>query len=272
MSSPNLVRALRVPIQKFIHTEETGAIVLLLAAAAALGLANSPWSDRYVDFWHTELSVDIQIFALTEDLAHLVNDGLMALFFFVVGLEIKRELVHGELSTFRKAAMPVVAAIGGMAIPALLYLSFNASGDGAMGWGIPMATDIAFALGVLALLGRRLPPELRVFLLGLAVFDDLGAIAVIAIFYVETISWLDLWLAITTFAVMFVCVQLGYRQQALYVVLFIVMWQFFLKSGVHATLAGVLAATLVPSGPGVDREQYADRVESLLSRFQKGHG
>ena len=211
MSTPNIVRALRVPLQKFIHTEETGAVVLLLAAAAALGLANSPWSDQYADLWHTKLSIDIHVFALTEDLEHLVNDGLMALFFFVVGLEIKRELVHGELSTFRKAALPVVAAIGGMAIPALIYLLFNPSGDEAAGWGIPMATDIAFALGVLALVGSRLPPELRVFLLGLAVFDDLGAIAVIAIFYVDAISWLDLWLAIATFAAMAVCVRLGHR-------------------------------------------------------------
>ena len=269
MSTPNIVRTLRVPLQKFIHTEETGAVVLLLAAAAALGLANSPWSSQYADFWHTKLSIDVHIFALTEDLEHLVNDGLMALFFFVVGLEIKRELVHGELSTFRKASLPVVAAMGGMAIPALIYLLFNPTGDGAAGWGIPMATDIAFALGVLALLGSRVPPELRVFLLGLAVFDDLGAIAVIAIFYVDTISWLDLWLAIATFAAMAVCVRLGRRSPVLYTVLFFVMWQFFLKSGVHATLAGVLAATLVPAGPGVERRQYADSVESLIREFRK---
>ena len=269
MSTPNIVRALRVPLQKFIHTEETGAVVLLLAAAAALGLANSPWSDQYADLWHTKLSIDIHVFALTEDLEHLVNDGLMALFFFVVGLEIKRELVHGELSTFRKASLPVVAAIGGMAIPALIYLLFNPTGDEAAGWGIPMATDIAFALGVLALVGSRLPPELRVFLLGLAVFDDLGAIAVIAIFYVDAISWLDLWLAMATFAAMAACVRLGHRSPVLYTVLFIVMWQFFLKSGVHATLAGVLAATLVPAGPGVERRQYADSVDSLIREFRK---
>ena len=268
MASPYLVRALRIPIQKFIHTEEIGAIVLLLAAASALGLANSPWSEQYADFWHTKLSIDIHIFALTEDLEHLVNDGLMALFFFVVGLEIKRELVHGELSSFRKAALPVVAAIGGMAVPALLYLYFNSSGDGSAGWGIPMATDIAFALGVLALLGSRIPPELRVFLLGLAVFDDLGAIAVIAVFYVETISWTDLWLGLGIFAAMAVCVRLGYRSPVFYTILFLIMWQFFLKSGVHATLAGVLAATLVPSGPGVNRDQYADTIEGLLRDFR----
>ena len=268
MASPYLSRVLRVPIQKFIHTEETGAIVLLLAAATALGLANSPWADQFFDFWHTELSLDIHVFALAEDLEHLVNDGLMALFFFVVGLEIKRELLHGELSTFRKAALPVVAAIGGMAVPALVYLYFNWSGDGAVGWGIPMATDIAFALGVLALLGSRAPPELRVFLLGLAVFDDLGAIAVIAIFYVETISWPDLWLGIATFVAMAACVRLGIRSHVLYILLGIVMWQFFLESGVHATLAGVLAASLVPAGHQVNRMQYADTVDGLLRDFR----
>ena len=269
MTTPNIVRALRLPLQRFIHTEETGAIVLLLAAAAALVLANSPLSGQYVDFWHTKISLDLHILTITEDLGHMVNDGLMAFFFFVVGLEIKRELVHGELSTFRRAALPVVAAIGGMAIPALIYLTFNPTGEASQGWGIPMATDIAFALGVLALLGNRLPPELRVFLLALAVFDDLGAIAVIAIFYVDTISWLDLSLAIVTFAAMGAFVRMGYRSPVLYTILFFIMWQFFLHSGVHATLAGVLAATLVPAGHGVDRDEYARRVQALIRDFRR---
>ena len=266
--SSHLIRALRLPIQSFIHTEETGAIILLLATAAALGLANSPWSDQYFDFWHTYISVDIHIFALSEDLGHLVNDGLMAIFFFVVGLEIKRELLHGELSTFRKAALPVAAAIGGMAMPASIYFLFNSSGDGAAGWGIPMATDIAFALGVLALLGSRIPPELRVFLLGLAVFDDLGAIAVIAIFYVDTVSWSDLALGIATFAAIAACVRMRVTSLLVYLVLCIVMWQFFLKSGVHATLAGVLAAAVVPSRPLIHRRDYAAAVDNLLHEFR----
>ena len=176
------VRSLRGPIQTYIHTEEVGAVILLLAAATALGWANSPWSESYADFWHIHISFDIHIFAISENLGHFVNDGLMAVFFFIVGLEIKRELLHGELSSFRKAIVPVAAAIGGMAAPALLYVAFNGTGEGSAGWGIPMATDIAFALGILALLGKRIPAELRVFLLGLAVVDDLGAIAVIAIF------------------------------------------------------------------------------------------
>ena len=274
MTTPNIVKALRLPLQRFIHTEETGAVVLLLAAAAALALANSPLSSQYADLWHTKITIDFHILTITEDLQHVVNDGLMALFFFVVGLEIKRELVHGELSTFRRAALPVVAAIGGMAIPALIYIAFNPTGEASRGWGIPMATDIAFALGVLALLGSRLPPELRIFLLGLAVFDDLGAIAVIAIFYVDAISWLDLSLALATFAAMGAFVRMGYRSPILYTILFFIMWQFFLHSGVHATLAGVLAATLVPAGGGVDRDEYARRVQALIRDFRRAttHG
>ncbi len=264
----HLIRALRVPVQNFIHTEEVGAIILLLASVAALGLANSPWSDEYFDFWHTYISIDIRVFALSEDLGHLVNDGLMAVFFFVVGLEIKRELLHGELSTFRKAALPVAAAIGGMAAPALIYLLFNSSGERAVGWGIPMATDIAFALGVLALLGSRIPPELRVFLLGLAVFDDLGAIAVIAIFYVDTISWTDLGLGVATFAAIAACIRMGVRSPLFYTILCVLMWQFFLQSGVHATLAGVLVAAVVPSEPHIHRRDYANAVDGLLHEFR----
>ena len=263
-----LVRAVRAPIQTFIHTEEVGAIILLVAAAAAIGWANSPWSESYFDFWHTYISFDIRIFAISEDLGHLVNDGLMAVFFFVVGLEIKRELLHGELSSFRKAALPVVAAVGGMATPALIYLMFNTSGDGLVGWGIPMATDIAFALGVLALLGRRIPPELRVFLLGLAVVDDLGAIAIIATFYTESIDWLNLGLGVAMFAVIALCIRMGVSSLGFYLILCIVMWQFFLESGIHATLAGVLVAAIVPSEPYLHRKDYAAAVDDLLHDFR----
>ena len=211
-----LVEAVRVPIQRFIHTEEVGAVILLLGAAAALAWANSPWSESYESFWHTAISFDIRLFAVSEDLRHLVNDGLMAVFFFLVGLEIKRELLHGELSTVRKAALPVVAAVGGMAMPAMVYFLFNWSGDGAAGWGVPMATDIAFALGVLALLGKRMPAELRVFLLGLAVVDDLGVIAVIATFYTETIHWTELALGAAMFVAIAGLIRLGVRSLGLY--------------------------------------------------------
>ena len=263
-----LVRAVRAPIQTFIHTEEVGAIVLLVAAAAAVGWANSPWSDSYVDFWHTYIAFDIHIFAISENLEHLVNEGLMAVFFFVVGLEIKRELLHGELSSFRKAALPAVAAFGGMAAPALLYLILNTSGEGAVGWGVPMATDIAFALGVLALLGRRVPAELRVFLLGLAVVDDLGAIAIIATFYTETIHWTNLGLGVAMFLVIAGCIRMGIRSLGFYLILCVVMWQFVLESGIHATLAGVLVAAIVPSEPYLQRRDYDAAVETLLHDFR----
>ncbi len=263
-----LVRAVRVPIQTFIHTEEVGSLILLLGAAGALAWANSPWSQSYTDFWHTYVSFDIHVFAISEDLQHLVNDGLMAVFFFLVGLEIKRELMHGELSSFRKASLPVLAAFGGMAVPALIYLAFNWSGEGAVGWGIPMATDIAFALGVLALLGKRLPSELRVFLLGLAVVDDLGAISVIALFYTETIHWTELGLGVALFAAIAACIRLGVRSLGFYVVMSVLMWQFFLESGVHATLAGVLLAAIVPSKPYLQRKDYAPAVEDLLHDFK----
>ena len=264
----SFVRAVRVPIQSYIHTEEVGAVVLLLAAATALGWANSPWSESYADFWHTHLSFDIHIFAISEDLAHLVNDGLMAVFFFIVGLEIKRELLHGELSSFRKAIVPVAAAIGGMAAPALLYVAFNGTGEGSAGWGIPMATDIAFALGILALLGKRIPVELRVFLLGLAVVDDLGAIAVIAIFYSDSISWVDLGLAVAVFGVIAACVRFGVGSFGFYLVLSVVMWQFLLESGIHATLAGVALAAIVPSKPSLPRKNYEATVDGLLQDFR----
>ena len=262
------VKAVRVPVQTFIHTEEVGAIVLLLATAGALGWANSPWSDSYASFWHTTVSFDIRVFAISEDLEHIVNDGLMAVFFFVVGLEIKRELLHGELSSYRRAVLPAMAAVGGMATPALVYLAFNSSGGTAVGWGIPMATDIAFALGVLALLGRRLPAELRVFLLALAVVDDLGAIAVIAVFYTETIHWTDLGMAMALFAVIAMCIRAGIRSLGFYLIMSVVMWQFFLESGIHATLAGVLLAAITPAEPYLHRRDYKAAVDDLLHDFR----
>ena len=262
------VKAAQRPVQAFIHTEQTGAMVLLLAAAGSMFWVNSPWSESYYNFWHKTISFDVFVFSVSEDLEHLVNDGLMAVFFYVVGLEIKRELMHGELSDFRKAILPAAAAVGGMATPALVYFAFNGTGEGAAGWGIPIATDIAFALGALGLLGRRLPGQLRIFLLGLAVVDDLGAIAVIAVFYTETIQWLDLGLAIALFLGMAVFIRAGIQSMGFYVIVSILMWQFLLQSGVHATLAGVMMAVLTPSDPYLLRQKYAASVEALLAEYR----
>ena len=243
-------------------------MVLLLAAAGSMFWVNSPWSESYYNFWHKTISFDVFVFSVSEDLEHLVNDGLMAVFFYVVGLEIKRELMHGELSDCRKAILPAAAAVGGMVTPALVYFAFNGTGEGAAGWGIPMATDIAFALGALGLLGRRLPGQLRIFLLGLAVVDDLGAIAVIAVFHTETIQWLDLGLAIALFLGMAVFIRAGIQSMGFYVIVSILMWQFLLQSGVHATLAGVMMAVLTPSDPYLLRQKYAASVEALLSEYR----
>ncbi len=265
---PYRVSGLREHVQSFIHTEEVGALILLAAAAAAVIWANSPWSESYFDFWHTYITFETPIISIHEDLGHLVNDGLMAVFFFVVGLEIKRELLHGELSSVRKASLPVLAAVGGMVVPALTYLVFNSSGEAAVGWGIPMATDIAFAIGVLALLGRRIPVELRVFLLGLAVVDDLGAITVIALFYTDTIAWSSLGISLAILAAVAVSVRLGIRSMVFYIVAGLLMWYFFLESGVHATLAGVLLAAVVPASSARGRDGYAAALDDLLHDYR----
>ena len=260
------------PAQAFVQTEASGGIVLLIAAGAALIWANSPWDQSYFDLWHARLSLDLSIFAIEEDLGHLVNDGLMTVFFFVVGLEIKRELLHGELASPRRAALPVAAALGGMAVPALIYTLFNAGGDGAKGWGIPMATDIAFALGALALLGRRVPFSLKVFLLALAIVDDLGAVAVIAVFYTETLSMEAVAWAVVVTAVIVAANRAGMRSVDVYVALGVVLWAAMLKTGIHATVAGVILAALTPARPYYDEEGFETSAKGLIERFRRRDG
>ncbi len=256
------------PVAVFVNTEASGGIVLLVAAVIALVWANSPWDKQYFDFWHAHLSLDLNIFKLDETLGHAVNDGLMAVFFFVVGLEIKRELIHGELASVRKASLPVAAALGGMIVPALVYVAFNAGGDGAKGWGIPMATDIAFAMGVLALLGRRAPFSLKVFLLALAIVDDLGAIMVIALFYTESISLEAVAWAVAIAAVILAFSRAGVRSVDVYVVLGILFWAAVFKTGVHATIAGVLLALMTPSRPYLTRDALDVSADDLLDAYR----
>jgi NhaA family Na+:H+ antiporter len=242
-------RLIARPIQRFTATEIAGGVVLALAAAVALVWANSPASESYHQLLETELGLELGGWELRLDLHHWVNDLLMAVFFFVVGLEIKREVVHGELRDPRAAALPVIAALGGLAVPAAIYAVLNAGGPGANGWGIPMATDIAFALGALALLGRRVPASLHVFLLTLAVADDLGAIAVIAIFYSQGVA--AAWLAAAAAAALAIVAlnRAGVRWLVPYVVLAGFLWLATLESGVHATIAGVLLGLLTPAHP-----------------------
>ncbi len=262
--SERLVR----PAQAFVHTEVSGGIVLLAATVVAIAWANSPWDDAYHDLWHAHLSLDFNLFRIDETLGHFVNDGLMAIFFFVVGLEIKRELVEGELASPRRAALPAAAALGGMVVPALIYLAWNAGDKGQHGWGIPMATDIAFALGALALLGSRVPFGLKVFLLALAIVDDLGAIAVIAIFYTDDLSLEALAWAAAALALILAVRRAGVRSVDIYVVLGALLWVAVFKSGIHATIAGVILAALTPARPYSARAAFDEHAQDLLDRFR----
>jgi NhaA family Na+:H+ antiporter len=237
------------PARHFLATEAAGGIVLLAATVVALAWANSPFSDSYSALWETRLRIQLGDLVLDEDLRHWVNDALMAIFFFVVGLEIKRELVVGELNELRRAALPVFAAVGGMVVPALLYALLNAGGPGGSGWGIPMATDIAFAVGVLALLSNRVPSGLKVFLLSLAIVDDIGAILVIALFYSGGIQAQWLVIAGLLLALIVVLRRVRVLWVPVYVVIGTVVWLAIFESGVHATIAGVALGLLTPARP-----------------------
>jgi NhaA family Na+:H+ antiporter len=240
------------PFREFLDTEVAGGIALLVAAAVALIWANSPFSDSYESLLTTELSFQIGSYEIAEDLQHWVNDALMALFFFVVGLEVKRELAHGELSDPRKAAFPSVAALGGMVVPALIYTGFNFGREGSAGWGIPMATDIAFAVGVLALFGNRIHPSLKVFLLSLAVADDIGAIVVIALFYTSDLNAVALLVAAGLLGVVALLRVLRVIWMPLYVLVGVGVWLATYESGVHATIAGVALGLMTPVNPSRD--------------------
>ena len=242
-------RSLPKPIRRFLHTESSGGVVLLVAAAIALVWANSPFEGSYTALWETEIAVEVGGHVRSMDLRHFVNEALMALFFFVVGLEIKRELVSGELRTWQRAALPAVAAVGGMVVPALLYLVINAGGPGARGWGVPMATDIAFAVGVLALLGPRIPANLKIFLLTLAIVDDIGAILVIALVYSGQVNPIAIVAAAGVLLAMGALRALRVDWMPAFVILGTLVWLAVYESGVHATIAGVILGLLAPARP-----------------------
>jgi len=240
------------PLREFLATEVAGGVALLVAAAIALVWANSPWSGSYETLLTTEISFNVGSYEIAEDLQHWVNDALMALFFFVVGLEVKRELAHGELSDPKKAAFPSVAALGGMVVPALIYTAFNFGGEGSAGWGIPMATDIAFAVGILALFGNRIHPSLKVFLLSLAVADDIGAIVVIAVFYTSNLNVVALLVAAALLGAVALLRALRVIWMPLYVLVGVGVWLATYESGVHATIAGVALGLMTPVYPSRD--------------------
>jgi NhaA family Na+:H+ antiporter len=235
---------------EFFDSEQTSGFLLIGCTLVSLFLANSLFSESFASFWHLELGFDLGSLHLKYDLEHWINDGLMAIFFLLIGLEIERELYIGELSDLRNASLPIFAAIGGMVMPALIYLILNQGTETQNGFGIPMATDIAFALGVLSLIGNRIPPALKVFLTALAIIDDLGAIVVIALFYSKDFSLLYLALALGMYVILLIMNRWGVRRLSAYLFLGIIMWFFFLQSGVHAAIAGVLLAFALPFDQG----------------------
>lgn len=257
------------PIQKFIAQEKSGGLVLGVSVIIALILANSPLHHDYHHFFEQKLGFQFNGNTYLEySFHHWINDGLMAIFFFVVGLELKREIVAGELSNPRKALLPIAAAIGGMLIPALIYFAFNPNGEVQSGWGIPMATDIAFALGVLYLLGNRIPLALKVFLTALAIVDDLGAVLVIAFFYTSDISVMNLAIGLLFLLAMYIGNKMGIRSIIFYALLGIGgVWTAFLLSGVHATIASVLAAFTIPADVKIKENVFIERIKKHLSRF-----
>ncbi len=255
------------PLQEFLETEAAGGMVLVAAAVIALIWANTA-PGGYESFWGAELRLQIGDWSIEKDLAGFTKEGLMAIFFFVVGLEIKREMTLGELSDVRAAVTPLFAAVGGMVLPALIYFSVTAGGEGSQGWGIPMATDIAFALGALALISRRVPPELPAFLLAIAVIDDIGAIAVIAVFYTSDLSLPFLGASVGVLALIWLLNRLHVRYMGVYIVLGLVVWYFMFESGVSATIAGVALGFLTPRHPfqpGVVVGEEARRMAAQLT-------
>jgi len=268
------IEILTYPIQEFLHQQASGGILLIIATVIALAWANSPFSESYHHLWHTYVKIDIGGIGLNYSLHHWINDGLMVIFFFVVGLEIKRELMVGELSTAKKAALPIAAALGGMIFPALIYTIFNLGSESASGWGIPMATDIAFVVGILALLGKRVPLALKIFILALAIVDDLGAVLVIAIFYTSNISLTSLMIAGGLIVLLIAMNRLGVRSLLMYTFVGVALWLAFLKSGVHATVAGVLLAFTIPVSSRINTMKFKKETESLIKDFDNAgeHG
>jgi Na+:H+ antiporter, NhaA family len=233
--------------QQFMSLEVFSGLVLLFCSLLALVLSNSPWAEIYHKFWKTEIGISMGSFHISYSLHHWINDGLMAVFFFVIGLEIKRELLFGELSSKEKVILPIIAAIGGAALPALLYFIFNRGTEGAKGWGIPMATDIAFVLGVIAILGTRVPKSIRIFILAFAIIDDIIAIIIIAVFYTQDIHINSLIFGLALIAVGTILTLSGVYNQFFFFIIGIFAWFMILGSGVHPTLAGVAMAITVPT-------------------------
>ncbi|MDH5643697.1 MAG: Na+/H+ antiporter NhaA [Gemmatimonadota bacterium] len=265
----NLALKLVQPIERFMHVEASSGLVLLGVAFVALVWANSPWGESYEHLWHTPITVGFSKFVFERSLHFWINDFLMAIFFLVVGLEIKREIVEGALSEWRRAAFPVAAAIGGMLVPALIYAAFNYQGAAAGGWGVPMATDIAFAVGIFALLGKRAPPTLRILLLAIAIIDDIGAILVIAIFYSSGIQFAAATYILIGIIAIFALNRLGVRPGLIFVPPALLIWASMYKFGVHPTIAGVIVGLMMPVKPWYGKEGFLVAARKALDEFQR---
>jgi NhaA family Na+:H+ antiporter len=255
---PQVARWL-VPVKRFLHIEATSGVVLMLCTLIALLIANSPWDGAFEKFWHTHVAFELGKLKIDGHLGHLiVNDVLMTIFFFVVGLEVKREAVAGELRDPRKALLPIVGAIGGVVTPALIYFLMQYGQEGQRGWAIPMATDIAFVVGILALLGNRIPFGLKIFLLTLAIVDDILAVLVIATVFTETIAWGYLMMALVGFALCWLLNRIGVREVPIYVIVGIAIWVGFYKAGIHPTIAGVVLGLMTPATAWIRRKTFLE--------------
>jgi NhaA family Na+:H+ antiporter len=265
-SEPHIDR-LMSPFQRFAADEASGGILLLACTIAALIWVNSTFEHSYGGVWDSHLTIGFRHFLLDEPLHFWINDALMAVFFFVVGLEIKRSILLGELASVKRAALPVIAAVGGMIVPAAFYIALNAGGEGADGWVIPMSTDIAFSLGVVALLGSRVPVALKLFLTAFAIVDDIGAVVVIAIFFTETIHWVNLAVGGGLLIALVMMNVIGLRSPIIYAIVGIVVWVSFFKSGMHPTVAGVMIAMTIPLKVRINPEQFVEQGRALLHEF-----
>lgn len=260
------------PFQSFAAIEASGGILMFLATVTALVWANSSWSDIYSHVFHLPVYIGLGETLIIRDVHFIINDGLMALFFFVVGLEIKRELLVGDLRSPRQAALPVAAAIGGVVVPALIYWILNVGGPAAKGWGIPMATDIAFVTAALTLLGRRAPAGMALFLVSLAIVDDICAVVVIAIFYSGEILLCYLLYAAPILGILAILNFLGFRSPIPYIIFGVILWTLICASGVHATVAGILIAFTIPCRSELDTHQFVDSADSIMGQFDRQEG
>ena len=256
------------PFQRFFRKEAASSILLIAATIMALIWTNSAIGETYHSFWHTEVSFSFGHFHINKTLVHWINDGFMSLFFFTVGLEIKREILVGELATPKKALLPVIAALGGMVVPGLIYAILNVGSPSISGWGVPVATDIAFALGAVAVFGRRLPVGLRIFLAAFAIADDLGAVVIIAIFYTKEIVWSYLFISLFLILGLAVANFLWIRWTIIYATLGLAVWFFVLGSGVHPTIAGVIVSLFVPARGRYDTDNFLQNVNKIMEKFE----